>query len=121
MAERGFQGVAPLQAIDPRLFAVLYHAAITLTLLSGAGALAALVAGSPLQFGVALALCSAGWIAVDFVDRSVERAHVTRRRPCYGSPRVVYVGGHARFSRPAPEVGAGFAPSNRHDFAVRAA
>ncbi len=106
---------------EPRLTAFLRTAAITLAVLSGACALAALVAGSPLQFGVALALCSAGWIAVDFVDRTVERRHVARRRPGYGSPRVVCVGGRERFSRPAPQVRAGFGPSDRHDFAVRAA
>jgi len=55
------------QARDPRVTA-LHASALTIAVLSGTCALVALVAGSPLEFGVALALCGAGWIAADFID-----------------------------------------------------
>lgn len=106
---------------DERLSKILRTVAITLAVLSGMCALAALAAGSPLQFGVALALCAAGWIAVDFVDRRPERTPVSRLRGGYASPRLVYVGGRERLSRPAPDVAVTFTPGDRRDFAVRAA
>lgn len=80
---------------------VLHTAAVLLVVASGVCALAALVAGSPLQFGVALALCGAGWIAVDYIERAIDRRRraipAVRVNPGYGSVRVVYVGdGKAR-------------------------
>ncbi len=88
----------------------VYIGAVMLTVVSSACALAALAVGSPLQFGVALALCAAGWIATDFAQRTVEPTQFTRRcavvrvrvNPGHGSGRVVYAGGHARFARPVP-------------------
>jgi hypothetical protein len=95
------------QARDPRVTA-LHASALTIAVLSGTCALVALVAGSPLEFGVALALCGAGWIAADFIDWAVEDAHADRRcaipaagiGPDYGSPRLVFIGSGECSSRP---------------------
>lgn len=94
----------------------LYTAAVTVTVVSGICALVALAAGSPLQFGIALALFGAGWIATDFIQTTVERQReraaircavpVARPNPGYGSCRVLYVGGGRRVSHPAPDTDA---------------
>ena len=94
----------------PGLTTLLHTIAIALALVAGAGGLAALAAGSPLQFGVALALCGAAWIAVDFIDRMPDRAP---RRCAIPAVRVVYVGGREQFSRPLTE--------SRRESAARAA
>jgi hypothetical protein len=107
----------PAQARDPRM-TTLHTGAITIAVLSGTCALMALVAGSPLEFGVALALCGVGWIAADFIDWTVERERAARRcavpaarlNPGYGSCQVVYVGGAGEyFSRPTPRAQTGSA------------
>ncbi len=74
--------------------------AVSLVVVSGACALAALVAGSPLQFGLALALCGAAWIAADYIERAVERAPARLEAHTYAPPRVVYIGGRVHLSRP---------------------
>jgi hypothetical protein len=102
----------PPQARDPRM-TTLRTGAITVAVLSGTCALVALIAGSPLEFGVALALCGAGWTAADFIEWTVERERAARRcavpaarlNPGYGSCHVVSVGGGEYFSRPAPRAG----------------
>jgi hypothetical protein len=66
------------QARDPRMTA-LHASAFTIAVLSGTCAVVALVAGSPLEFGVALALCGAGWIAADFIEWTVEGERADRR------------------------------------------
>jgi len=80
---------------ETRLMRLLHTAAMALAAVAGCCALAALIAGSPLQFGIALALCGAGWIAVDFIDRTPDRA--PRRCPV-PAVRVVYIGGREQFS-----------------------
>ena len=95
----------------------LHTIAITIAVLSGTYALVALVAGSPLEFGVALALCGAGWITADFIERTVERERAARRcavpaarlNPGYRSCHVVFVGAGEHFSRQAPRAGTGSA------------
>ena len=102
----------PPQARDPRM-TTLHIGAITIAVLSGAYALVALVAGSPLEFGVALALCGAGWIAADFIEWTVEVERAARRcavpvarlNPGYGPCHVVFVGAREHSSRPAPRAG----------------
>ena len=104
----------PPQARDPRM-TTLHTGAITSAILSGACALVALVVGSPLEFGVALALCGAAWIAADFIERTVERERerAARRRavpaarlnPGYGSCHAVFVGAGEYSSRPALRAG----------------
>lgn len=80
-----------------------YAGALIIATISGFCALFALAAGSPLQFGVALALCGGGWIAADFVERTARRAR--RGSALAGDPcRVVYIGHRERLSSPAPRL-----------------
>jgi hypothetical protein len=55
--------------------------AIVVAIVSGFYALAALVVGSPLEFGVALASCGGCWVAADFIEWTVERERAAGRRP----------------------------------------
>lgn len=88
----------------------VYAVALTTATLSGICALAALAAGTPFEFGVALALCGAGWVVADFVGWTAQhnREHAARRRAVpaarirgHQPSRVVVAGG--RLSRPAPQ------------------
>lgn len=85
-------GVAQ-QAKGPRVTA-LHVSALTIVVLAGACAMVALVAGSPLEFGGALAVSGAGWIAADFIEWMVEDEHCDSRCaiPAAGSPHVVLNG-----------------------------
>ncbi len=110
------------QARDPRMNA-LHASAFTIAVLSGACALVALVAGSPFEFGVTLALCGAGWVATDFIEWTVEGERADRRcaipaagiGPGYGSRRVVLIGGGGCSSRSTH--GAGTRPAASHFYA----
>ena len=55
--------------------------AIVVTVASGFYALAALLVGSPLEFGAGLASCGACWITADFIKWTDERERVAGRRP----------------------------------------
>jgi hypothetical protein len=74
--------------------------AIVVAIGSGFYALAALLVGSPLEFGVALASCGGCWVAADFIEWTVERERAAGRRPvpavllnsAYGSSYPVRVG-----------------------------
>jgi hypothetical protein len=55
--------------------------AIVLAIASGSYALAALLVGSPLEFGAGLASCGACWIAADFIEWTEEREREAGRRP----------------------------------------
>jgi hypothetical protein len=89
----------------------LHICAITLSVVSGTCALVALAAGSPLEFGVALALCAAWLIGADFIESNVERERerAARRRavppaplrPAHDTCRVMFVRGAAQ-RRPLP-------------------
>ena len=85
--------------------------AIAVAALSGACALIALAVGSPLQFGVSLALCAAGWIAVDFF----ERTHAPHPHAIPVAPiNRVYRPGHVVFANRGESVC--FSPStSRHE------
>lgn len=93
---------------------VLYVGTVAVAGVSGICALAALATGSPLQFGVAAALFGAGWIAADFIERTVARGQVrfarrhavmaVRHAPTYRPSRVVYAGRCEHFSRSTPRV-----------------
>ena len=64
-----------------RRYTVIHSVAIIVSVASGTFALVAMLVGSPLSFGLALALCGAGWIVSHFVERVVEQdAGVPRRR-----------------------------------------
>jgi hypothetical protein len=69
----------PPQVRDPQL-STLHLGAITIAIVSGTYALVALLVGSPLEFGVALAFCGAWWIAAHFIEWTVERERVARSR-----------------------------------------
>lgn len=64
-------GITP-QAPGPRMTA-LHTGAIIVATVSGSYALVALLFGSPLELGLALALCAACWIAAHFIEQTVER------------------------------------------------
>ncbi len=69
--------------------------AIAVAALSGACTLIALTVGSPLQFGVSLALSAAGWIGADFF----ERVHAPRPHAIpVASINRVYRSGHVVFA-----------------------
>src|SRR5277367_4860614 len=55
--------------------------AIVVAIASGFYALAALLVGSPLEFGAGLAACGACWITADFIEWTDERERGAGRRP----------------------------------------
>jgi hypothetical protein len=82
--------------------------AIVVAVLVGFYALAALLVGSPLEFGVALASCGGCWVAADFIEWAAEREHSAGKWPVpaallnsgYGSSYPLCVGADEYFSRP---------------------
>jgi hypothetical protein len=66
---------------------VIHTCAIGVALVCGSYALVALITGSPLEFGIALALCGAGWVAANYIEWTVE--HDRRARPRVRPARVV--------------------------------
>ncbi|GAA4290086.1 hypothetical protein [Mycobacterium paraffinicum] len=111
MTTPDFKPAVRRQAQDPRV-TLLYAATLVVAVVSGILALAALAAGSPLQFGVTAAVFGAGWIATDFIERTAERGQerfarqcvVARPVPGYRPSRVVYGVDCEHLSRPAPRV-----------------
>jgi hypothetical protein len=59
----------------------LHTGAIVAAIASGFYALAALLVGSPLEFGAGLASCGACWITADFIEWTNERERGAGRRP----------------------------------------
>ena len=81
-----------MPGIDPNLgrpMMAFRTAAIAVAIVSGVCALVALLVGSPLEFGVALASCGLCWVAADG----------------YGSSYPARVGAGEYFSRPPPRAG----------------
>lgn len=76
-------------------YAALHTAAVAVAFVSGTFALMAMLLGSPLQFGIALALCGVGWIVTHFVERLAEQELSVRRRHV-GAADLVH--GYVRFS-----------------------
>lgn len=74
--------------------AVMHAGAVAVAFVSGTFALAAMLVGTPLQFGISLALCGAGWIAAHFVERLAEQDLAERRRL---APAADLVNGYVRF------------------------
>jgi hypothetical protein len=64
-----------------RRIAFIHAGAISFAFVSGTLALVALLLGSPLQFGSALAMCGTGWIVAHITERFAEQGRVDRRRP----------------------------------------
>lgn len=73
---------------------VMHTSAVTVAFLSGTFALVAMLVGTPLQFGIALALCGAAWIVTHFVERLAEQDLAERRRL---APAADLVNGYVRF------------------------
>lgn len=67
-----------------RRYAVIHSAAIMASVVSGTFALVAMLVGSPLSFGLALALCGTGWIVTHFVERMAEQDR-RAARPRHGA------------------------------------
>ena len=74
-------------------YALIYAGATAVAFVSGTLALVAMLVGSPLQFGLPLAVCGAGWIVTHFVEGLAEQDRAHRRRPA-PAPRPVR--GYAR-------------------------
>lgn len=77
-----------------RRYDVMHASAVAVAFASGTFALAAMLIGTPTQFGIALALCGAGWIATHFVERLAEEDLARRRRL---APAADLVHGYVRF------------------------
>ena len=56
-----------------RRHSAIHAGALTVAIASGTFALVAMLVGSPLSFGLALALCGTGWIVAHFVERLAEQ------------------------------------------------
>ena len=86
----------------PTRLTSLHICAITVSVVSGTCALIALTAGSPLEFGVALAFCAAWLIAADFIESGIGRAvPPTYRSPAHDALTVVFTHEAAQ-RRPLP-------------------
>ena len=88
-----------MTTIEPREarrhgYAVVHASAAAVAFVSGTFALVAMLVGTPLQFGIALALCGAGWIVTHFVERLAEQDLAQRRRL---APAGDLVQGYVRF------------------------
>lgn len=75
-------------------YAVIHASAVAVAFVSGTFALAAMLVGTPTQFGVALALCGAGWIVTHFAERLAEQDLAQRRRL---APAADLVNGYVGF------------------------
>ena len=61
-----------------RRIVFIYSGAISLAFVSGTCALVALLLGSPLEFGSALAICASGWIVAHIAERFAEQERTGR-------------------------------------------
>lgn len=105
-----------MPGIDPNLrrpMMAFRTAAIAVAIVSGVCALVALLVGSPLEFGVALASCGLCWVAADSIEWTVQRERAAGRQPVlaallnsgYGSCYPARVGAGEYFSRPPSRAG----------------
>jgi hypothetical protein len=69
-----------------RRIAFVYAGAISVAFVAGTFALVALLLGSPLEFGSALAICGTGWIVAHIAEQFAEQER-TRRRLALESTR----------------------------------
>ena len=113
--------------IQGRPLMAFHTGAIVVASVSGLYALVALFLGSPLEFGAALALCGACWVAADFIGWTGKREVAAGRRPApaallstgCGSSYPVRVGGDEYVSRPRHSHFTGTIPSRRRDLDSR--
>lgn len=68
------------QGVPVRRYSRICTAAVAVTVASGTFALGALLLGSPRAFGLALVLCSAGWLVTHFVTRLAARGRESHPR-----------------------------------------
>jgi hypothetical protein len=105
-----------MPGIDPNLgqpMMAFRTAAIAVAIVSGICALVALLVGSPLEFGVALASCGLCWVAADSIEWTVQRERAAGRQPVlaallnsgYGTSYPARVGAGNYSSRPPPRAG----------------
>jgi hypothetical protein len=89
-----------------RRIALIHASAISLAFVSGTLALVALLLGSPLEFGSALAICGAGWIVAHLAERFAEQERVARRRrrtaPAHSTPGHLRLGAPVQIHRHSP-------------------
>jgi hypothetical protein len=93
-----------------RRIAFIHAGAISFAFVSGTFALVALLLGSPLQFGSALAMCGTGWIVAHIAERFAEQKRVGRRRalemertyPAHSAPGYLRLGAPIRMDRHSP-------------------
>ena len=62
-----------------RRIAFVHAGGISVAFVSGTFALVALLLGSPLEFGSALAICGTGWIVAHIAERFAEQERTGRR------------------------------------------
>lgn len=99
-----------MPGIDPNLgrpMMAFRTAAIAVAIVSGICAMVALLVGSPLEFGVALASCGLCWVAADSIEWTVQRERAAGRQPALAallnsgySSYPACVGVDEYFSRP---------------------
>lgn len=94
-----------------RRIAFVHAGAISSAFASGTLALVALLLGSPLQFGSALAMCGAGWIIAHIAERFADQERVGRRRAlesirrtaaAHSAPGYLRLGAPIRVDRYSP-------------------
>lgn len=96
----------PSQSRDPRITA-LHVGAVASAIVSGTYALVELAVGTPFEFGVALAMCGAWWIAADYLGRMIGRARAANRAAVpterHQVCHLVVVSSSEQSPRPAPD------------------
>ena len=63
-----------------RRIAFIYEGAVCVAFVTGTFALLALLLGSPLEFGSALASCGVAWIVAHIAEQTAEQETARRRR-----------------------------------------
>jgi len=84
--------------------ACVHAGAISVAFVSGTLALVALLLGSPMEFGSALAVCGAAWIVANFAERLAEQKRTRCRRALASKRRAnssSFVPGYVRLGGPA--------------------
>lgn len=71
-----------------RRIAFTHTAAVSVAFVSGSFALIALLLGSPLEYGTALALCATAWIVAHLAERFAEHERARHRPPSRSRDRI---------------------------------
>lgn len=84
--------------------ACVHAGAISVAFVSGTLALVALLLGSPMEFGSALAVCGTAWIVANFAERLAEQKRTYHRRALASKRRAntsTLMPGYLRLGGPA--------------------